>query len=126
MVEPAARPQLPEVLREQVERDEGDDEHGGAGDHDWASPPPSTTPRIRIMIPIDWKVATNSSGMRATRARDSCARYTAASDGHSRARGPSCGRVPGRLLDGRSAARQHLGGYDTHVALLLFAPAVAL
>ncbi|MFC5071568.1 hypothetical protein ACFPN0_08260 [Kitasatospora cinereorecta] len=36
---------------------------------------------------MDWKVATNSSGIRATRARDSCARYTAAIEGSSRARG---------------------------------------
>jgi hypothetical protein len=36
--------------------------------------PPSTTPRIRTMIPMDWKVATNSSGIRATLARESCAR----------------------------------------------------
>lgn len=32
MVEPAAGPQLPEVLGEQIERDEGDDEHAGSGD----------------------------------------------------------------------------------------------
>lgn len=39
-----------------------------------ASAPPSTTPRIRTMIPTDWKVATKSSGIRATRARESWAR----------------------------------------------------
>lgn len=39
-----------------------------------ASEPPSTTPRIRTMIPTDWKVATKSSGIRATLARESWAR----------------------------------------------------
>ncbi|MDH6191917.1 hypothetical protein M2168_004949 [Streptomyces sp. CZ24] len=29
---------------------------------------------MRIMMPTDWKVATKSSGMRATRARESWAR----------------------------------------------------
>ncbi len=34
MVESAAGPELPEVLGEEVERDEGDDQHAGAGDHE--------------------------------------------------------------------------------------------
>jgi hypothetical protein len=36
--------------------------------------PVRTTPRIITMIPSDWKVATNSSGIRETLARESWAR----------------------------------------------------
>ncbi|BFO20697.1 hypothetical protein SHKM778_70850 [Streptomyces sp. KM77-8] len=71
------------------------------------------------MMPIDWNVATNSSGIRATRARESCARYTAAIDGHSRARG-RVRPVPARSPHGQDAARHDFGGYDTHVVLLPF------
>ncbi len=61
-------------------------------------------------MPIDWKVATNSSGMRATRARDSWARYTATREGHSRALGPSSAAPTGpcsstaRAPPGRTSA----------------------
>ncbi|GAB2871143.1 hypothetical protein GCM10022245_02360 [Streptomyces mayteni] len=39
------------------------------------------------MIPTDWNVATNNNGIRATRARDNCARYTAPNAPHTATRG---------------------------------------
>ena len=85
------------------------------------------------MIPTDWKVATNSSGIRATRARESCARYTAASAGQQPRARPEPGHgtdavlgVHGPVLVRTGCAGQDLGGYDTHVERLLFASAVVL
>src|SRR3954447_8638007 len=127
VIEPAARPQLAEVLREQIERDEGDDQHGRPGDHR-----PGLAPAVHDPPHQDHDADRLEGRHEQQRdARDPRAGQLRPVHGRQRRPQPRArpelgGPVPARLPDGRRAARQNLGRYDTHVALLLFAPAVAL
>lgn len=127
MIEPTARPQLPEILGEQVQRDERDDEYRRARHHG-----PRLTSAVHHPAHQDHDPDRLEGGHEQQRnPRDPCPGQLCPV--HSAQRGPQPGTRPelggflrDRVPDGEGTARQDLGGYDTHVERLLFASAVVL